>query len=208
MALFVGWGWVGTGLFTWSLRPDSSVGPLMTATGFFWFVSLVGASNVPALFIASAVLSSVYFVTAIHMLLTASHSQGLSRGDRRIIIVGYILVTVGTLPRALFFDPSEQCEKCPPNPILVADNQTFFNIWNTLISVIGLAVIVAVLRSLVLRWRRATRPERRLYAPVYAAGVALMIAVLAQLGLQTSGSEGTALDIVFIVGVIPFGLVP
>jgi signal transduction histidine kinase len=208
VAIFVGWGWIGTGLFTWSLRPDSSVGPLMTATGFFWFVSLMGASNLPALFIASAVLSSVYFVTAIHMLLTASHSQGLSRGDRRIIIVGYILVTVGTLPLALFFDPSEQCENCPPNPILVADDQTFFNIWNTLISLIGLAVIVAVLRSLVLRWRRATRPERRLYAPVYAAGVALMIAVIAQLGLQTSGSEGTALDIVFIVGVIPFGLVP
>jgi signal transduction histidine kinase len=208
VAIFVGWGWIGTGLFTWSLRPDSSVGPLMTATGFFWFVSLMGASNLPALFIASAVLSSVYFVTAIHMLLTASHSQGLSRGDRRIIIVGYILVTVGTLPLALFFDPSEQCENCPPNPILIADNQTFFNIWDTLISVIGLAVIVAVLRSLVLRWRRATRPERRLYAPVYAAGVALMIAVIAQLGLQTSGSEGTALDIVFIIGVIPFGLVP
>ena len=208
VALFVGWGWIGAGLFTWSLRPDSSVGPLMTATGFFWFVSLMGASNLPALFIASAVLSSVYFVTAIHMLLTASHSQGLSRGDRRIIIVGYILVTVGTFPLALFFDPSDQCENCPPNPILIADNQTFFNIWNTLISVIGLAVIVAVLRSLVLRWRRATRPERRLYAPVYAAGVALMIAVLAQLGLQTSGSDGTALDIVFIIGVIPFGLVP
>jgi signal transduction histidine kinase len=43
---------------------------------------------------------------------------------------------------------------------------------------------------------------------VYAAGVALMIAVLAQLALQTSGSEGRALDIVFIIGVIPLGLVP
>jgi signal transduction histidine kinase len=207
-ALFVGWGWIGTGLFTWSLRPDSSVGPLMTATGFFWFVSLMGASNVPALFIAGAMLSSVYFVTAIHMLLTASDSRGLSPGDRRIVIVGYILVTVGTFPLALFFDPAEQCERCPPNPVLVAENETFFNVWNTLISLIGLAVIVAVLRSLILRWRRATRPERRLYAPVYAAGVALMIAVIAQLALQTSGSDGTALDVVFIIGVIPFGLVP
>jgi signal transduction histidine kinase len=74
--------------------------------------------------------------------------------------------------------------------------------------VVGLVLIIGVLRSLVLRWRRATRPERRLYAPVYASGVALMIAVFAQLGLQTSGSEGRALDVVFIVSVIPLALVP
>jgi signal transduction histidine kinase len=43
---------------------------------------------------------------------------------------------------------------------------------------------------------------------VYAAGVALMIAVFAQLGLQTSGSDGRALDVVFIVSVIPLALVP
>jgi signal transduction histidine kinase len=199
---------VGAGLFTWSHRPDSSVGPLMTATGFAWFVSLVSASNVPALFIASGLLSSVYFVTAIHMLLAASHSRGLSRGDRRIVAVGYFLVTIGTLPLAFFFDPSRECADCPSNPLLISDNETFFNAWNTLIALVGLAVIIAVLRSLILRWRQATRPERRLYAPVYAAGVALMIAVIAQLMLQTSGAEGRALDIVFVVGVVPFGLVP
>ena len=204
----MGWGWIGTGLFTWSMRPDSSVGPLMTATGFAWFVSLISASNVPALFIGAATLSSVYFVTTIHMLLVASSAQGLSRGDRRIVITGYILVTIGTLPLALSFDPSSECTDCPSNPLLITDSGTFFNIWSSLLNVAGLVVIIFVLRSLVLRWRRATRPERRLYAPVYAAGVALMIAVLAQLGLQTSGSEGKALDVVFIVGVIPFGLVP
>jgi signal transduction histidine kinase len=204
----VGWGWVGTGLFTWSLRPDSSVGPLMTATGFAWFVGLVNASNVPALFIASAVLSSIYFVTAIHMLLVASDAEGLSRGDRRIVTVGYLLVTVGSLPLAFFFDPATHCADCPSNPLLISDDQTFFNIWNTLIALLGLGVIIGVLRSLILRWRRASRPERRLYAPVYAAGVALMVAVIAQLVLQSSGTEGQALDIIFVVGVIPFGLVP
>jgi signal transduction histidine kinase len=207
-ALFVGWGFIGAGLFAWARRPESSIGPLMTATGFAWFVSLVSASNVPALFIFSALLSSLYFVTAIHMLLAAPHGQGLSPGDRRIVIAGYLLVTVGTLPLAFFFDPSEQCSNCPSNPLMMSDDQTIFGIWNTIVSLIGLALIVLVLRSLVGRWRRATRPERRLYAPVYAAGVALMIAVLGQLALQTSGSEGRALDIAFLVGVIPLALVP
>ena len=204
----MGWGWLFTGLFTWSVRPDSSVGPLMTATGFAWFVNLTTASNVPALFIVSATLSSVYFVTAIHMLLTASHSGTLSPGDRRIVIIGYFVTTVGSIPLALSFDPSRECANCPSNPLQITSSESFFNAWNTLLSLVGLALIIAVLRSLIRRWRQATRPERRLYAPVYAAGVALMIAVLAQLGLQTSGSEGKALDILFIVGVVPFGLVP
>ncbi len=207
-ALFVGWGFIGAGLFAWSRRPDSSIGPLMVATGFAWFVNLVTASNVPALFIGAAILSSVYFVTAIHMLLASPHGQRLAPGDRRIVVAGYLLVTLGSIPFALFTDPAKNCEDCPSNPLMITDSGTFFDIWNTLISLIGLVLIVLVLRSLVLRWRRASRPERRLYAPVYAAGVALMIAVFAQLGLQTSGSEGAALDIVFIISVVPLALVP
>jgi signal transduction histidine kinase len=171
-------------------------------------VNLVTASNVPALFIGGALLSSVYFVTAIHMLLAAPHGQGLGPGDRRIIIAGYLLVTVGSIPLALFFDPQTDCAECPTNPLLIDDSETVFNIWNTLLSLIGLVLIILVLRSLVLRWRRATRPERRLYAPVYAAGIALMIAVLAQLSLQTSGSDGRALDVAFIISVVPLALVP
>ena len=207
-ALLVGWGFIGAGLFAWVRSPESSIGPLMVATGFAWFVNLVTASNIPALFIGGAVLSSVYFVTAIHMLLAAPHGQGLGRGDRRIVIAGYLLTTLGSIPLALVFDPQTECADCPTNPWLIGENETFFNIWNTLLSLIGLVLIILVLRSLVLRWRRATRPERRLYAPVYAAGIALMIAVLAQLSLQTSGSEGRALDVAFIISVVPLALVP
>jgi signal transduction histidine kinase len=207
-ALFVGWGFIGAGLFAWTRSPESSIGPLMVATGFAWFLNLVSASNVPALFIAGALLGSVYFVTAIHMLLAAPHGQGLAPGDRRIVVAGYLLVTLGTVPLALFFDPRTECAECPTNPLLIDENETFFGIWNSVLSLIGLALIILVLRSLVLRWRRATRPERRLYAPVYAAGVALLIGVLIQLSLQTSGSDGRALDVVFILGVIPLALVP
>jgi signal transduction histidine kinase len=43
---------------------------------------------------------------------------------------------------------------------------------------------------------------------VYAAGVALMIAVIGQLAVQTAGSEGTAVDVLFLISVIPLALVP
>ena len=75
-------------------------------------------------------------------------------------------------------------------------------------NLVGIGLIAAVLTSLIRRRRRATRPERRLYAPVYAAGVALLIAALGQLAAQTAGTPGGTLDVLFIICVIPLALVP
>jgi signal transduction histidine kinase len=209
VALVVGWGFIGAGLFAWYRRPNNSVGSLMVATGFAWLLGLISASNVPALFTAAALVGSIYIVTAIHMLLAAPHGRGLSRADRRIVTVGYVLVTVGLLPLYLFLDPAKDgCDGCPENVILIEHNQTIVDIWSGLVNLVGIGVLVAVAISLIRRWRRATRPERRQYAPVYAAGVALMIAVIGQLALQTAGSDGGASDVVFIISVIPLALVP
>jgi signal transduction histidine kinase len=142
-----------------------------------------------------------------HVLLAAPLGT-LSPGDRRIVTAGYLLVTVGVLPLYLFFDPATECEECPENVFLVEDSETAVNIAGTVINVLGIVVIGLVIRSLVRRWRRATRPERRLYAPMYGAGVALMIALIGQLALQSTGTDGGALDMAFIVSLIPFALVP
>ena len=209
VALVVGWGFIGAGLFAWDRRPNNSVGSLMVATGFVWLLGLISASNISVLFTAGALVSSIYIVTALHMLLAAPYGRGLTRGDRRIVTVGYVLVTVGLLPLYLFLDPARDgCDGCPENVILIEHNQTIVNVWSGVVNVVGIGVLVAVLVSLIRRWRRATRPERRLYAPVYAAGVALMIAVIGQLAVQTAGSDGGALDVLFILSVIPLALVP
>jgi signal transduction histidine kinase len=209
VGLVVGWGFIGAGLFGWDRRPDNSVGSLMVATGFAWLISLISASNVPALFTAGVFVSSVYFVTAIHMLLAAPYGRGLSRGDRRIVVAGYLLVTVGLLPLYLFVDPAKDgCDGCPENAILIEHNQTIVDLTSAFVSLAGIALIAAVLISLIRRWRRATRPERRLYAPVYAAGVALMIAAIAQLALQTAGFAGGAAEIAYLISLVPLALVP
>jgi signal transduction histidine kinase len=209
VALVVGWGFVGAGLFAWDRRPNNSIGSLMVATGFAWLLTMISASNVPVLFTAGALVSSVYLVTAIHMLLAAPYGRGLSRGDRRIVTAAYVLVTVGLLPLYLFLDPAKDgCDGCPKNVILIEHNQTVVDLWSGLVNVVGIGLIVAVLISLIRRWRRAGRPERRLYAPVYAAGVALMIAVIGQLGAQTAGSNGSAAEVLFILSLVPLALVP
>jgi hypothetical protein len=70
LGLFVGWGWVGTGLFAWSREPENRVGMLMAATGFAWLLSLVGVSDIAILFTFGQVIGSVFFVTALQLLLS------------------------------------------------------------------------------------------------------------------------------------------
>ncbi len=107
LGLFVGWGWVGTGLFIWAREPENRVGMLMAATGFAWLVSLVGVSDIPLLFTIGQALGSIFFVTALHMLLSAPEGRLHSRFERRLIASAYAL-TLLVLPLYLFADPADR----------------------------------------------------------------------------------------------------
>jgi signal transduction histidine kinase len=132
----------------------------------------------------------------------------LARGDRRIVTAAYLLVTVGILPLFFFFDPASECEECPENVFLVERNDTAVDIFGTAINLTGAALVLLVLRSLVRSWRGATRAERRLYAPMYGAGVALMLALIGQLALQSAIGQSDALVAVSLLSMLPFALVP
>ena len=75
----------------------------------------------------------------------------------------------------------------------------------------AIGLVIGVLVSLVKRWRRAAAPERRLFAPFYAAGVVLMATLVAVVALGTAiGDElhGGVLDLAAIVCMIPLAAVP
>jgi signal transduction histidine kinase len=208
LGLAVGWGFIGAGLFAWSRRPDSSLGSLMVATGFAWFVASLSTSDIPLIFSIGGIWGAVYVVTAMHVLLAAPEGRLSSASDRRVIAAGYVLVIFGVFPLWLFYDPATDCDNCPENVFLIEKSETAVDVIGTAINLAGVVVIALVLRSLIRRWRRATRSERRLYAPMYGAGIALMVALIAQLGLQSAGSEGDLLDAAFIASLVPFALVP
>jgi signal transduction histidine kinase len=211
MGLLVGWGFICAGLLAWSRRPENRIGTLMVATGFAWFLAGVSLSDLPALFTFGNVVGNVYLATAIHMLLSAPSGSLRSRADRRIVTFGYALSTVIYPPIMLFVDPKEDfdCGDCPENVILVDSNPDLVTALGLVINLMALVLIVSVLWTLIKRWRQASSPERRYYAPMYAAGVALMIALIAGLGLQsTAGSDSPAAEVVFLLALTPLAAVP
>jgi signal transduction histidine kinase len=209
VGLLVGWGFVGAGLFAWWKHPDNRVGMLMSATGFVWLLSLVGGSDIPLLFTLGNAIGSVYFAIAVHMLLAAPDGRLHTRRERRLVAAIYA-VTLLVVPIFLFVDPNQalDCAECPENVLLVAENETLARVLGIVINGIGVVLVIGVLLTLVQRWRSAAAPERQLYGPLYASGMALMVALVATLALSAAAWDSEAAQITWIVAMIPLALMP
>jgi signal transduction histidine kinase len=210
VGLFIGWSFIGVGLFAWGRRPDNRVGMLMAATGFAWLVAGLGLSDLPLVFTFGQLLGAIYLVVAIHLLLAFPDGRLGGRAERRVVTAGYLLSTVCVLPAWFFLDPrfSFDCDDCPDNVLLVERSDTVVTAISAVVNVTAFVLLIAVIAVLVRRWRRATPAQRRLLVPVYAAGVALMVLLLPTLALQAGGRAGSAGEVVWAVALVPFGLVP
>jgi signal transduction histidine kinase len=209
LGLVVGWGFVGAGLFAWSRDPENRVGMLMAATGFAWLLSLAGASDIPLLFTFGTVIGSLFFATAAHMLLAAPDGRLHSTFERRLVAAIYG-VTLLVLPLFLFTDPQQSydCDNCPENLLLIKSSQTVVDVFGAAIDATGLVLVAVVLFVLIRRYRRAVAPERRLYGPLYLAGIALMVALLGTLAVGAAARDSDATDFAWIAAMVPLALMP
>jgi signal transduction histidine kinase len=211
LGLIIGWGFIGAGLFAWARRPDNRVGMLMTATGFAWLLAGLGLSDIPLLFALGSAFGSVYFATAIHMLLSAPSGRLQSRGERRIVSFAYVLTAVVVPLLYLFVDPAGEdfnCPDCPDNVLLVWHSEAIVQAIGLAVNLIGVLLVAFTLVSLIQRWRRASDPERRLYAPLYWSGVVLMVTVIATLVLQSTSKGGEAEGVTVGISLIPLAVMP
>jgi signal transduction histidine kinase len=209
LGLLVGWGFVGAGLFAWSRDPGNRVGMLMAATGFAWLLSLVGASDIPLLFSFGEVIGSLYFATAAHMLLAAPDGRVHSLFERRLVAAIYGL-TLLVLPLFLFTDPEQafDCDNCPENVLLIRSDETLVDVLGAALDATALVLIAVVLIILIGRYRRAVGAVRRLYGPLYLAGIALMVALFATLAVGTAARDSDVSNFAWVGAMLPLALMP
>lgn len=207
--LVIGFGFVGVGLFAWYRSPGNRIGPLMVATGFAWYVSLLARTEPPLLFSIGFAFENLYVAPAVHLLLAYPSGRLQDGIDRALVTFTYAVVTLGFLPVALFVSSEAYgCTGCPENVFLVEDNPSFGQSWLDLLSVLGVAVPLAVALRLFQRWRRASRPLRRTVTPVFLAGAALMLTLATLLTLALLGGSMELIDAVFYASLPALALVP
>jgi signal transduction histidine kinase len=211
LGLLVAWSFLGTGLYAWDHRPDNLTGPLMVALAFSWLLGGLSASDAPGLYIAGTLLNALPFAILIHLLFAFPSGRLARRADRLYVGLGYVVTTVLPPIGIVFFDPavSDDCPNCPANPLLISGDQDVFNAMVGFQTILAGVVLGAVIWKLVRRWRASDDPDERVRnAPVWWAGAATMLLVLAVLATNVLPEEGNFDDYVFAAALVPLATVP
>ncbi|MDP9685667.1 sensor histidine kinase [Streptomyces griseoviridis] len=205
--LAVGWSFAVAGLVAWRLRPANPTGRLMLAEGITWFVGNLQGSGQPVVFALGAWGEALNLAVLAHLLLV--YPEGVPGGpaERGVIRTGYGLVAVGGLVRTLAYDPAVEgagasylaCGRCGPNALLLVHDHRLFAAVDLTYRWAGVALTVAVVLSLVRRWRTSGPARRRVLLPAWVA-VALAVAfvgweILHVLAPDTLAGAGTYLTV-------------
>jgi signal transduction histidine kinase len=176
----VGWSFIGTGLYAWRRRPESRTGMLMVLLGFAWFLSALSFAD-SALVYSFAFLAGGLWGGVFLQLVMTFPSGRLARGwDRGLVIAGYVIFTVASIPAMLFAGPHELgCDECPTNVLLIRRDADLASVALGFEAVLYVVLFVIVLVRLTLRWRRTGRLERLQLTPVYVCGLVTFLLVTA-----------------------------
>jgi signal transduction histidine kinase len=170
---------VVAGLVAWERRPDVSTGPLLIASGFFWFVgSYAPAGLEPYATLGFAFERSYDLILAFLVLTFAGGRLGR---PARIVLWGMAgAMAVRTLSRLLM-----GCA-CAPSPFDVLEDPDVFDATQLVTSVVIAIAAVGVAILAVQRLRRSSRATARVLRPVAIAGVvAALVATWDALDLAT-----------------------
>jgi signal transduction histidine kinase len=175
----LGFSFIGTGLYAWYRRPDNRTGALMAAVGFTWFLETLGFSDNRWVFVVGGIVGSTVLAVLAHLMLAFPYGRLETQWHRTLIAAGYVFAIGMPIPAYLFFDTahSDNCKGCPPNPLLVADNETLFAIFRGLLNLGAALLLVLIAREVVRKRARASRSERAVYSPVMQAGGAVLVAL-------------------------------
>jgi signal transduction histidine kinase len=180
------WSFVGTGLYAMRRRPDSRVGLLMVALGFAWCVAALAFANSRLAFTFALVFGGLWGGVFLHLLMSFPTGRLALGRDRAIVLAGYLLFTVGSIPPLLVAGPDDLgCDDCATSLLQVRHDEGLADVLLSVQTLFYLALFVIVLVRLWLRWRRADRLDRLPLTPVYACGLVTFVIVTA----------GTAVDV-------------
>jgi signal transduction histidine kinase len=207
--LFVGWSWVGVGLFAWWRRPDNRFGVLMTTVGFAYFLSVLTAADASWLFSVGVLLSSVYLAVFVHMLLAYPDGRLGSQRLRRVVAAGYALSIIGPAPTLMFATRDQvNCDDCPDSAFQITRSSTLFTVFDVATSALAVALVGYVLYVVIKRFQEATLAQRRAMAPVIWSGVSLLVLLAGSLtSMAVDGPEAVG-NVTYFLSLVFFALTP
>jgi signal transduction histidine kinase len=164
----VGLSFVGAGLVALDRRPGNLIGPLMIVFGTISYIpnwSNLGLPVFPTLVLVANGISAAFLV---HIALAYPGGRVERRIDRNVLTFVYATMIGAIAVAVVTFPPWPRTCDCPWTPRFLPNGRVFDTaMW------FGdhLAFLLAplVLAAVILRWRRASRAERRSLSPLWVA---------------------------------------
>jgi len=97
--LAVGWTLIACGLFGWSRRPPSRVGPLIALTGFAWFLGTLAGSRIGAVAALGAALLFIHRGPLCHAIICYPGGRPLGRLSVIVVVLAYVCAAAVPLAR-------------------------------------------------------------------------------------------------------------
>jgi signal transduction histidine kinase len=194
LALGIGWGFIGTGLYAWSRRPTSNTGLLMIAVGFAGLLKALAFSNDSLIFTIGSLGELLIYSLLIHLLLSFPSGRLDSRLDRVLVAIAYFNTVVVQAAAFILSDPQQGCAHCPANPLLLDHADAAAGVLSAAQLDIAIAVLGAVVAILYRRWRDSSQSQRRSFAPVLAVGSLTFVLLMASLIVEQAGVSSTVED--------------
>ena len=198
----VGWSFIGTGLYAWRRRPESRIGALMVLMGFAWFLTTLESANSPLLYTVGLVTGGLFGGLFLHLGMSFPSGRLTSRLDRALVIAGYVIFPLGSVPALFFAGPQDLgCDDCPTNLLLVQRDGGLARLGLAFAAVLLIVLFLIVLIRAVLRWRRTGPLERLQLTPVYVSALlTFLLVVTAQAGAGDVAEWAAFVS----AGVLPF----
>jgi len=169
-------------------RSGRSISRLMLLTACLYFIPFLGGGRDELAYGIGLLTNGAWLATAGHFVVAFPEGRLRTTAERVVVGAGY-LWTLALRLLVPFYDPRDfDCADCPANPFLVARDPDVVNVFLVADGVVPLLVISAVLLLVINRWLRATRPERRVLSPAFAA-IAINVAAALVLGAVYFGSS-------------------
>jgi signal transduction histidine kinase len=198
----VGWSFIGTGLYAWRRRPESRTGELMVWLGFAWFVAALHFANAPLPYSLSLVAGGLWGGVFLQLIMSFPSGRLALGLDRAVVVAGYLIFTVASVPEMLFAGPHDLgCDECPVNVLLIRRDHDLASIGLGFQTLLYVVLLVVVVTRLVLRWRRTGALERLQLTPVYVCGLLTFLLVTA----NTAGAgDATGWAAFIATALLPF----
>jgi signal transduction histidine kinase len=186
LTALTGWSFVVAGLIARTRRPLNRIGLLLIAVGLTWFIgSGLMASSDSWLWTTGIALSAIPAGFLVHLLLAYPSGKLGSPWEGVVVVTGYVLVAFGNLIHIFFETDPLACDDCPSNAFLISRNDTAAALITGFVQVFAVTFLLAVVVTLIRRWRRSSPAARRTLTPVLLAGGTTLFLFAVSVGAQT-----------------------